>query len=246
MEKYPETQTKEFLKHYSETWLRMRSVGLKQPEWVLGYLHAGAWHDENHAVVVVSVGAMNAKHEMQMENVDFDTTPVKFGLYPHRHNGSMPLVVGRYPNRQWKWGLCRGNTFAHQVYDKSLFLNAHRHSQNLYGIMWNSREFRHGGLQVDSHVAKDILFPTYTPDYLAAVTAVRKLKSSFVVIDSESMVTCSPIHEGLLLWRWDRPIAKLHFLSEESTEAEVLSPIFKQELLDFYNRKGITNVRVKD
>jgi len=240
---YPELETKEFLKHYAETFVKVKLP--KEEEWKCAYFRAGGWESPKTCTVQLHIGTGSNNYELN--TLEFDLAPVKFGLYPLKTWGRAPVLVSRFPHRQWKWGLCRGNTLLFNIFAGPLFTGALHYSYREYNYAWDMKAMRAHNPEVEASVIKDVMSPEYSPDYTRAVDSILKMKTTFQVLDREHMLTISPIHPGLLLWKWDRPIAKLTFPSKEVTRVQVgKEAIFRQEVVDFYSRKGMTNVEFVD
>ena len=238
-----ELEVTEFLKHYTDTYIRLKLK--KGGEWIPAYFYGGEYQNSKSTPVYFSKDGRN-KEAADLNAIEIDTNYPEFGLYPSKIHGSCILLVAKNGFRQWKWGLCRGNTSLTNVFHTSKLLKATSdYLINNFRYALNSQVVRLDSLALDHELAKEILNPAYV-EYEKAIEELRSSKRLFACLDKDYFLMLSPSNKGMLLWRWDVPVAKISFPAKGSrVEVESIHKLFNQEVVDFFNRKAITDVSIK-
>ena len=235
-------ELQEFIRHYSETYVRIkRKKTAKDPKWEVAYFRSAEIENMEYVPVILHIKGKQVQENLL--DIEVDTSFPKFGLYPHSAYGQCVLLVSRYPARQWRWGMCRNNTSVVNVFTKvPRFLSACRLLADRYGGQVLQNQLLLANLSFDETVAASVLEPEYQ-SYEKALEQVRDHEAAFSVIHQEWMVTVSPTSPGILLWRYDVPVAEVNL---KGNQVRITEPLFYQEVLDFYSRQGITNVQIEN
>lgn len=228
----------EFIRHYAETWVRVK---LPSKEWQVAFFRTGEWGSPTNIPLLLNIDGKDLR--VDLNAVEFDTSMPKSGLYTSTAYGC-PLIVNRSPNRQWKWGLTRANTDVQNVFANSRIMHKLKH---MIGSKYEPNQKLTGAitfhaLRLDTPIAKDILFPTYSP-YKEGWESLKEGDTICSVFSTEWMGTPSPVHNGFLLWRQETIVAQLEF-SGDRVQVKVVEPMFNQEVIDFYSRNGVANVEI--
>jgi len=233
-----ELEAVEWVRHYSETYIRVRSIKDDLfPNWEVVRVASAAAIGKN---VSVLLDTSNGSTTITLAQVQWDAEHPKIGFFGYL--GKQTLYVEKRPDRQWKRGLCRhtakilfpfrtlterfisGLTKKYGIIlpdDDALLLS--ESDPRTFGLgmvraMWN-REFKS--------------FTEAQKELLEGGALMLPLSEDFAL-------SVAPDRAELLLWKYIFPIAEV-----KDSQITMLSASLKQEVLDFFSRNNNYNVRVQ-
>jgi len=241
MSQMKEIDLKERLKHYENTYFRFREKQDPSGKWKLGWLADHEYNSRSDIPCSLTIEGKNMV--FNFANLELDTSFPESGLYQCEDYGRIPLLVTRSPQRQWRWGMYKGNTHIEVVlYSNPMMRTVYQYIDRKY--LFSGLPSGFCALTLDFSVAHSIMFPkTVTFDVGVKELTSNIPKGPCAIINNDFMLTISPIHEGLLLWRWDIPVAKV-YTTREGHLLQSMSMIFRQEVIDFISRNGVTNATI--
>lgn len=147
-------------------------------------------------------------------DIFFDMPPVGYSLY----DGKQAILFKKLSNRQWKRGVCIGNS--------TLFSPYNAWFSNPVGINTPCLESAYAGKLVS---------------FQEAVSLIYAKKALSVPFSKTLCLGLSPtLSELPLIWFYDTPIAELH---SEGTVVRLHEKHFEQELLDTFQKERV-NVHI--
>ena len=235
-------QAQEFIKHYSDTYVRIRDKD-KDNSWRAVYFRTGEWQSKTK--IYLEFYHHGKMLSYNFNDIEIDTSFPPSGVYPANIHGHCILFLTKPAARQWKWGLTKSNSLVRNILAQEIFTYAANILDNEYEVISSEGDTRFADVGFDEQVARYLLLPKYTPVKRGLAEVMNKDKF-FAVFDKDYFCTVSPIHNGGLLWRWDIPIAKIYENTGSSYTIHPSSETFSQEVVDFFYRKGISNVHFEE
>lgn len=243
-----ETHAREWSRNFLNSFLKIKVA--KDESWQAAHAlrleHFGKDVTGVFDVLVDPKTSVTARQTLTLSKVEVDTSLPQSGLYQCSFYRKPPLLVTRSGQRQWRRGFSEQNSRVVPVLTQSpIFKGIADHVLRKYSRYWSDDEFGiplHA-LSLDLPVASDILLPKQQ-SFSDVIKKVVSKQSPAEVIDRDFFLAISPIHKGLLLFRWDTPVAKLEMSGDEISQATPLNKFLIQEVKDFFSRKEMTHVRI--
>ena len=229
-----EIKTREFFKQYAETYVKAR---IKQGgEWGTYLFRSGTWDGERSSVELGGSDRNSSAANFYLNDVEIDIKFPNAGLYksPKKYGNTVFLLV-RVPHRQWRWGLCKSNCALYNVLGNLREISNYTYSRYRESVPESALNFLDYNL--DWQIANEIFFPKYS-SFEEGVKLLSKAKEPLVVLNKDFFLSLSTKDKGIVLWKWDIPIAHITVESDLLHCVDTsLFPTMKQEVLDFYAKE---------
>lgn len=245
-ERWSELDQREWARHFDQTYIRIRNNGSWKVAWVESAEAHGGRAGVTFSAKLLNKDRISARvGSGSGSDVEVDTSFPTTGYFNFLGK-EMPIALyfERDPNRQWKRGICNTNC----LITNFVFTEVHR----ALGMI--SREFRDENptilFQGDARRAGanfinigrvEGMWDKNFVSYSDAIKQIEEGKSPMLALDSDTAISVAESSENLLLWKGAAPVAEI----KKETEVMMRSPIFRQEVVDYFNRARRYDVSVK-
>lgn len=235
----------EYSKQYADTFVKLSAPSLFGAEggWRTGTFRV-AGGDRNglpHAhEFLAEIYTLNADGEsspagtVDSTELEVDTTYPANGLV-YIPAFAKVVMIERNAKRQWKWGLCRGNTYVWSPAVKHM-RQAHRIALHEFFLPFPV-SLGHM-LHRDETLSGQIAYWALNREFVEPETAVTTLfrRETFnIALSRFWFLSQSPTSENLLIWHLNRVVGEI----AESREISLSNDLFQQELRDFIIRQQL-------
>lgn len=168
-------------------------------------------------------GGMEVKHEFNFKEVEILPTP-KSRVFDAR---GITFVYKRKTDRQWTRGISGNNSFLYSPI--AFMLECLQNKTKKCEVQYDKTDA--WSLEVVGSLFNDIKTP-----FTMALSLLDSGKTISKTITRNNFISLSPKDGTYLLWYMDRVIASF---SPSTYSAEVLEPLYYQEVRDFFIRQGV-------